>query len=179
MFQSDEEDENDDTDDEEGRSAKRRRLGEEDILKRRERRLWEEKRHKLEFDYTQYTYYSTASAISMFLLAWKLNKDNKDSLWLAIVALTEQMVMKKIDNTQYTVEIGNLQKHVNRLTNRTTDTDVLTSLKINFENDLRLTLYRHWSVEASLKFSMYTACKLKLWSLRGDKKLQELLADMG
>lgn len=115
----------------------------------------------------------------MFHLAWKVNKDDKDLLWLAIVALTEQMMMGKIENTQYTVEIDNLQRHVNRLTNRTNDTDVLTSLKIHFENDLRLVLYRHWSVEASLKYSMYTACKLKLWSLRGDKKLQELLADMG
>lgn len=112
-------------------------------------------------------------------MAWKLNKDNKDLLWLAIVALTEQMVFYKIENTQYVLETGNLQAHATRLQNRTNDTDVQTSLKINFENDLRLVLYRHWSVEASLKYSMYTACKLKLWSLKGDKKLHELLADMG
>lgn len=89
------------------------------------------------------------------------------------------MLFGKIDNTQYVLETGNLHAHVNRLQNRTNDTDVLTSLKIVFEKDLRLALYRHWTVESSLKFSMFTACKMKLWSLRGDKKLQELLADMG
>lgn len=115
----------------------------------------------------------------MFDLAWKVNRDTKDLLWLAIVALTEQMVMGKIDDTQYVLEAGNLQTHVIRLQNRSNDADVCTSLKLTFEKDLKLILYRHWTVEASLKYSTYTACKLKLWSLRGDKKLHELLADMG
>lgn len=98
---------------------------------------------------------------------------------MAIVSLTEQMLLGKIDNTQYTLEIGPLQSHVTRLQNRTNDTDVTTSLKITFEKDLRLTLYRHWSVESSLKYSMFPAVKMKLWSLKGDKRLHELLADMG
>ena len=44
---------------------------------------------------------------------------------------------------------------------------------------LQLALYRHWTVEASLRHSMYPAVKLKLWTLRGEKRLQELLAEMG
>ncbi|KAK9753843.1 Methyltransferase domain [Popillia japonica] len=175
----DEGNESDNADDEENRAAKRRRLNEEAILKRREKKAWEEKRNKLLFEYSQFTYYAKASAIVLFDLAWKLNKDDKDLLWLAIISLTEQMLFCKIDNTQYVLEAGNLQAHVTRLQNRTNDTDVLTSLKISFEKDLRLCLYRHWTVESSLKFSMFTACKMKLWSLRGDKRLQELLADMG
>lgn len=112
-------------------------------------------------------------------MAWKLNKDDKDLLWYAIVALNEQMLFNKIESTQYSLEIGPLQSHATRLKNKTNDTDVLTSLKITFEKDLRLTLYRHWSVESSLKYSMFPAVKMKLWSLKGDKKLHELLADMG
>ncbi|KAF5301095.1 hypothetical protein FQA39_LY10914 [Lamprigera yunnana] len=163
----------------EGRAAKRRRLGEDAILKRRERRLWEAKREKIVFDYSQFTYYAKASAIIIFDLAWKLNCDDKDLLWYTIVALTEQMIFEKIEHTQFVLETGNLQAHVTRLLNRTSDTDNSTSLKIQFEKDLKLVLYRHWSIEASLKHSMYTACKLKLWSLKGDKRLYELLADMG
>ncbi|CAH0549110.1 unnamed protein product [Brassicogethes aeneus] len=164
---------------EESHVAKRRRLNEEAIMKRREKRLWEDKRNKLLFEYSQFTYYSKASAITMFTLAWKVNLDDKNLLWLAIVALTEQMLFGKIENTQYALEIGTLQAHATRLHNKTNDTDVLTSLKINFEKDLKLSLYRHWSVEESLKYSMFTAVKMKLWSLKGDKKLQELLANMG
>lgn len=115
----------------------------------------------------------------MFNLAWKLNKDDKDLLWLAIVALTEQMIFGKIENAVYVLETENLQAHSTRLHNRTNDTDVSTSLKITFEKDLRLVLYRHWTVESSLRYSMLPACKLKLWSLKGDKKLHELLAEMG
>lgn len=116
----------------------------------------------------------------MFDLAWKLNKDNKDLLWLAIVALTEQIIFGKIEEGTYNSLITQyLQEHASRLQNRTRDTDVTTSLKISCENDLRLVLYRHWTVEASLKYSAFTACKMKLWSFKGDKKLHELLADMG
>ncbi|XP_018560967.1 cell division control protein 45 homolog [Anoplophora glabripennis] len=179
--ESDEDTEGDDEDSEDGESqvAKRRRMDEAAINKRREKRLWEDNKKKLMFDYSQFTYYTRASAIYMFDLAWKLNRDDKESLWLTIVALTEQMLLGKIENTQYTLEMGTLQSHATRLHNKTSDTDVLTSLKITFERDLRLCLYRHWTVESSLKYSMFTAVKLKLWSLKGDKRLHELLADMG
>lgn len=38
-------------------------MGEAEILKRRERRLWEANRNKLLFEYTQFTYYSKAVSI--------------------------------------------------------------------------------------------------------------------
>lgn len=44
---------------------------------------------------------------------------------------------------------------------------------------LRLVLYQHWSLFESICNSCYTSCNLKLWSMNGQKKLQELLADMG
>lgn len=65
IFQSENEEEENEYESEEdneheGKAAKRRRLGEEAIIKRRERRLWEDKRNKLLFEYSQYTYYSKA-----------------------------------------------------------------------------------------------------------------------
>lgn len=35
-----------------------------------------------------------------------MQKDNKELLWLAIVALTEQLLLGKIENAQYTIEMG-------------------------------------------------------------------------
>lgn len=166
-------------DESEGRAAKRRRLNEEEIDKRREKRLWEENRSKLLFEYAQFTYYAKASAILMFELAWSLNKDDKEMLWLAIIALTEQMLLGKLEDSKYNIEIGSLQSHATRLHNRSNDSEVKTSLKITFEKDLRLVLHKHWCVESSLKFSMFTSCRLKLWTLKGDRKLHQLLADMG
>ncbi|KAK9876014.1 hypothetical protein WA026_011131 [Henosepilachna vigintioctopunctata] len=183
--ESDEEDDVESTsgagsDDElEGRAAKRRRLGEEELVKRREKRLWEDNRSKLLFEYSQFTYYAKASSIFMFELAWSLNKDDKDLLWLAIVALTEQMLFGKLEDSKYNFEIANLQAHATRLHNRSNDSEVKASLKITFEKDLRLVLHRQWSVDNSLRYSAFTACRMKLWSLKGDRRMQQLLAEMG
>ncbi|KDR16293.1 cell division control protein 45 homolog [Zootermopsis nevadensis] len=170
---------------EESRQAKRRRLGEEAVLRRRERRLWEEKRDRLMFNYTQFSYYGHSSAVIIFELAWKLSKDNMDLLWWAIVAVTEQILLGKVENYQYVLETGNLQGHVARLGYQgevlydENSTHHKTALKITYDKDLNLALYRHWTVEASLRHSMYSAVKLKLWTLRGENKLHELLAEMG
>ncbi|XP_022797063.1 cell division control protein 45 homolog [Stylophora pistillata] len=44
---------------------------------------------------------------------------------------------------------------------------------------LRLSLYRHWSLFDSICNSRYTACRFRVWTMKGKKKLNEFLADMG
>ncbi|XP_046385805.1 cell division control protein 45 homolog [Ischnura elegans] len=179
----DDEDEEGEDDEERVESArqKRMRMSEEAILKRREKRAWEESRHRILFEYTQFSYYGQSCAVLMFELAWKLSKDNHDLIWWAIVGATEQLILGKVENQHYVLESGNLQNHVSRLShqNNTEANTQNTGVKITFDKDLRLALYRHWTVEASVKHTMYTACKLKLWTLRGEKRLNELLAEMG
>ena len=131
------------------------------------------------FEYTQYSYYGRSSAIQVFELAWKLSRDSMELLWWAIVGLTEQLVLEKIESSAYVLESDKLQSHVSRLTNKASDQNIQTAIKINYENDLHLALYRHWSVQDSIKNSKYSACKLKLWTLRGEKRLHELLVEMG
>lgn len=50
---------------------------------------------------------------------------------------------------------------------------------LTFCISLRLTLYQHWSLYESICNSCYTSSSFKLWTLNGQKKLQEFLADMG
>uniref|UniRef100_A0A1B0BDI7 Cell division control protein 45 homolog n=1 Tax=Glossina palpalis gambiensis TaxID=67801 RepID=A0A1B0BDI7_9MUSC len=149
------------------------------ILKQRERRVWENERDRIMFEYTQFSYYGRSSALTIFELAWKLSKDEMDLLWWAIVGITEQLILGKIESSVYTLEIDNIQSHVNRLTNKINDQSNMSASKIGFENDLHLVLYRHWSVLESMRYTRYCACKLKLWTLRGEKKLHELLVEMG
>lgn len=149
------------------------------IIKRREKRVWEEKRDKLMFEYSQFSFYGKSSALLAFELAWVLSKDSMDALWWAIVGVTEQMLSHKIENGEYVLACHNLQGHVSRLMYAANDRNVINNLKITFEQDLRLALYRHWTVEASMRYTMYTSCKLKLWTLRGETRYHELLADMG
>ncbi|XP_055532637.1 cell division control protein 45 homolog [Wyeomyia smithii] len=180
--ESDDEDQSNSDEEEEGgerREQNRIQKLEQHLLKRRQRREWEEKRNKIMFDYTQFSYYSSSSALMIFELAWHLSKDSIDLLWWAIVGLTEQLLLGKIESSTYTLATDRVQSHVSRLTNKASDQTIQTSVKINFEHDLHLALYRHWSILDSLKYSIYPACKLKLWTYKGEKVMHELLVDMG
>ncbi|XP_017104264.2 cell division control protein 45 homolog [Drosophila bipectinata] len=149
------------------------------VLKQRARRQWESERDRIMFEYTQFSYYGRSTALLIFELAWKLSKDNMDLLWWAIVGITEQLLLGKIESGAYTLELEQIQSHVSRLTNKTNDQNTMSASKICFENDLHLVLYRHWPVTESMRYSRYASCQLKLWTLRGEKRLHELLLEMG
>ncbi|XP_028341264.1 cell division control protein 45 homolog isoform X4 [Physeter macrocephalus] len=166
-------------------SEKRTRLEEEiaeQTLKRRKRREWEARRRDILFDYEQYEYHGTSSAMVMFDLAWMMSKDLSDMLWWAIVGLTDQWVQDKITQMKYVTDVGILQRHVSRHNHRHEDEEHALSvdcMRISFEYDLCLALYQHWSLHDSLCNTCYTAARFKLWSLHGQKRLQEFLADVG
>jgi len=50
---------------------------------------------------------------------------------------------------------------------------------VRFEDELRLMLLRHWSLEEGLRFSSYVASKLGVWKERGRARVTNLLAKMG
>ncbi|KAM9361041.1 cell division control protein 45 homolog [Symphorus nematophorus] len=188
----------DDEDDEEGGdsgnesdegsepSGKRRRFDEGAVERRierqRARREWEARRREILFDYEQYEYHGTSAAMMFFELAWVLSKDTKDMLWWAVIGLTDQWVHDKITHMKYVTDTATVQRHVSRHNHRNEDEENSLSIdcmRISFEYDLRLTLYQHWSLYESICNSCYTSCNFKLWTLNGQKKLQEFLADMG
>ncbi|XP_007956643.1 cell division control protein 45 homolog [Orycteropus afer afer] len=187
IFRDEEEDEEHSGNESDGSepSEKRTRLEEEMVeqtMKRRERRAWEARRREILFDYEQYEYHGTSSAMVMFDLAWMMSKDLNDMLWWAIVGLTDQWVQDKITQMKYVTDVGLLQRHVSRHNHRDEDEEHTLSVdctRIAFEYDLRLALYQHWSLYDSLCNTCYTASRFKLWSVQGQKRLQEFLADMG
>ncbi|XP_053557908.1 cell division control protein 45 homolog [Bombina bombina] len=190
IFRDDEEDEEGDDSGNESEgsepSGKRRRFDEgaveRRIEKRRARREWEARRREILFDYEQYEYHGTSSAMMMFELSWIMSKDSNDMLWWAIVGLTDQWVQDRITQMKYVTDVGTLQRHVSRHNHRNEDEENSLSIdcmRIAFEYDLRLSLYQHWSLYESICNSCYTTASLKLWSVQGQKRLQEFLADMG
>lgn len=52
-------------------------------------------------------------------------------------------------------------------------------LDLQAESELNLSLYRHWSVTNSLRHTPYTAAKFKTFSIKGEMKVSEFLADAG
>ncbi|XP_006135008.2 cell division control protein 45 homolog [Pelodiscus sinensis] len=185
IFRDEDEDESGNESDGSEPLGKRKRF-EEDIvertMKRRQRREWEARRQEILFDYEQYEYHGTSSAMVMFDLAWIMSKDLNDMLWWAIVGLTDQWVQDKITQMKYVTDIGTLQRHVSRHNHRNEDDENSLSIdcmRIAFEYDLRLALYQHWSLYESVCNTCYTSASFKLWSVQGHKRLQEFFADMG
>ncbi|OBS63542.1 hypothetical protein A6R68_07950 [Neotoma lepida] len=102
---------------------------------------------------------------------------------------------------KYVTDVGILQRHVSRHNHRNEAEENMLSVdctRISFEYEylcslalgwahvlldlgpsLRLVLYQHWSLHESLYNTSYTASRFKLWSVHGQKRLQEFLADMG
>ncbi|XP_076755492.1 cell division cycle protein 45 [Xylocopa sonorina] len=180
---SSDEDEQDEELDSEESQRKRRRLNEEDIIKRAERRKWSENRATILFNYTQYSYYGKSSAMLVFEMAWNMSKDSLDMVWWAIVGSTEQAILGKVESRLSVLDEGSLQAHVSRLTHKqggdVDNPQQQSTVRITYDKDLLLALYRHWTVEASLRHSIPTAVSLRLWSVRGEQRLKELLAEMG
>ncbi|XP_018008865.1 cell division control protein 45 homolog [Hyalella azteca] len=156
------------------------RISESRLEKQRERRLWEQKRNKLLFDYSQFSYFAGSTATLMFELAWKLSKDTSDLLWLAIVSLSGEQLCSIREQHKLALCAADLNTHVARLhhTNHT-DTTEPAADTITFQKDVQLSLYRHWSLVESMRHSPLTATSLKLWTHKGEKKMFELLAELG
>lgn len=181
---SDEEDEGHNEDDEddnmEGENSSNRRKTthierfERRLKRNREKRDWEKTRDRVLFNYTQNSYYARSTALIFFELAWQTSKDTLDLLWWAIVGITEQLLLGKIESSTYTLEAQKIQSHVSRLAKKSNENSQ-TSCRITHENDLYLALYRHWSIKESIKNSVYSACKLKLWTLNGNSNIFKII----
>ena len=116
----DRDDEDDDRDDENGDYGnKKKRFDETAILKRRERRLWEDKRAKILFEYQQFSSTGSSISILMYELAWKMSRDTNDLLWCAIVGHTEQKLMMKSEEDKYLIGTTTLRDHVSRYVHKT------------------------------------------------------------
>ncbi|CAG0888357.1 unnamed protein product [Cyprideis torosa] len=171
------ESESEDSEEEEGR----RRFDEDRLTKKRKRREWKERRARILFDYSQFTYFGPPTSMLMFELSWRLSKDTNELLWLSCVGLTDHFLTNKIEKENYTLLMGSLQNHVSRL-NVGSQTQTLASynmLRIAFEEDLNLYFYRHGTLFEALRHTPYTACRFRLWTIKGEKRLQEFLAELG
>jgi cell division control protein 45 len=162
-------------------AEKRPRRNEGHYLRTRRKRLWLRRRDEIKHKYYYYAHRGTSSALLMFDLSWKLSKDNVDLLWCGIVGLADQFVHCLIDREKYVTDTGNVHNHVLRLCRSDSEGAeiAVNSRKIGFDNELCLTLYRHWNLYHSLCHSEYTSCRFRVWTVKGMARLREFLADIG
>ena len=93
----------------------------------------------------------------------------------AIVSVTEQLLNQKCTESAYEAEIDTLKLGITRLNSQHTSPDD----QISYEEDLRLTLLRHWTTYNSLIYSPYVSNRLHVWKESGRRRLEMLLAKMG
>ena len=65
------------------------------LLRRREKRLWEEEREKLLFSYTRDSYTSTSSALLVYELAWRLSAFSSHRTDLSGTATRQTLCLQK------------------------------------------------------------------------------------
>jgi len=103
---------------------------------------------------------------------------------LAILGLTFQYTTSRVSRSAYEKFQGIYNDEVSRL--NPIDPSASQSNSINPDDfyirtseELRFTLYRHWTLYDAMFHSSYVASKLGIWKERGRQRLTGLLAKMG
>lgn len=142
--------------------------------------------------YNRGTYTSMSVASIMFMLAEKLGRSDNETLWLAILGLTSQYLSSAIAHGHYDELSSALATDVVAMNKAPSNVSVsqadkLLGKPVNADDgrirvipqELRFSLYRHWSLENSMYHSSYVAGKLGIWRELGLSKLRGLMAKMG
>ncbi|KIK77725.1 hypothetical protein PAXRUDRAFT_36749 [Paxillus rubicundulus Ve08.2h10] len=138
--------------------------------------------------YTSGSWYGQSASTTIYILATVLERVDGDLLWLSILGLTYQYTTARISRESYDKYQSICNDEVSRLnplpTGITNDVDTISALSpddlsIRATEELRFTLFRHWTLYDAMFHSSYVAGKLGVWKERGRKRLTGLLAKMG
>ncbi|CAK1552394.1 unnamed protein product [Leptosia nina] len=142
------------------------------VERRRDRKAWEERRHTLMFNYTQFSYYGKPSSCVALELAVRASRNNAAALWAGAVGCAAHSALYLRPPAQCLLDAEPLNRCLNAQSHSTTAHVVV-------EKDAWLPLYRWWSVEGALSHASFFTPKLKLHASSGASRLRQLLADMG
>ncbi|KAJ8496426.1 hypothetical protein ONZ45_g12452 [Pleurotus djamor] len=131
--------------------------------------------------------YGQSAACTVYVLANSMDRVDNDLLWFAILGLTFQYVTSRISRDYYESHHSIYNDEVSRLNPPITgdtnhhalNTVGADDLNVRATDELRFTLFRHWTLYDAMFHSSYVASKLGIWKERGRKRLTGLLAKMG
>ncbi|KAG8704339.1 hypothetical protein FRC09_003610 [Ceratobasidium sp. 395] len=174
----------DDSDNERPRQRRKLNTGKPSSQQRREQRQIREKHRDLITEYyCSGTSYGPSASGTVYVLASHLQLAVNETLWLAIVGLTYQYITSRISRDDYEYWQRVYTDEVARLNPRL-DLSASTALHaddtgIRSCQELRFTLYRHWTLYDSMYHSSYVAGKMNIWKERGRRNLAAMFAKMG
>jgi len=138
-------------------------------------------------------------------LARQMNRETRDTLWCWILGNAYQYLYSRIGKEQYEQEVYEINEDCQKLNpnvynqrtypegeeeeKKTANTKDIYSVKLTSKNrevgtvmmerDLKLMLYRHWTLYDSMKNSNYTVSKLFTWKEPGEKELLKFFVTIG
>lgn len=134
--------------------------------------------------YARGSWTGMSTAQMMYMLAVALGRASHDDLWYAILGLTAQYISSAIHAGTYEKYAAAFASDAVAMSmNDDAEHSAVhgaddASVRVVPE-ELRFTLYRHWSLEMSMYHTSYVAAKLGIWREKGIHKLRGLLAKMG
>ncbi|RKP13698.1 CDC45-like protein-domain-containing protein [Piptocephalis cylindrospora] len=148
-------------------------------------------RHLLDNYYNQGTWEERPCSAIMYGIASALRRSNRSLLWWGIVGMTDQYIHDRCPNERYALEY-HLAMEETTTTNSSSTTestsaqDVADALstqgaedRIESTDELRFTLFRHWSLYDAMYHSRYVATRLGIWKERGRSRLLGFLTRLG
>ncbi|CAE6448890.1 unnamed protein product [Rhizoctonia solani] len=173
-----------DSDNDRPRQRRKLNTGKASSQQRREqRRIREKHREIIEKYYCSGTSYGPSAAGTVYVLASHLQLAENETLWLAIIGLTYQYLSSRISRDDYDYWQLVYADEVARLNPRP---DLSASAALHADDtgirscqELRFTLYRHWTLYDSMYHSPYVAGKMNIWKERGRRNLAAMFAKMG
>ncbi|KAH7340891.1 CDC45-like protein [Rhizoctonia solani] len=183
MEENDAED-GEDSDNDRPRQRRKLNTGKPSAQQRREqRRIRDKHRELIEKYYCSGTSHGPSASGAVYVLASYLQLAENETLWLAIIGLTYQYVSSRISRDDYDYWQVVYADEVARLNPRI---DLSASTAIHADDtgirscqELRFTLYRHWTLYDAMYHSPYVAGKMNIWKERGQRNLAALFAKMG
>ncbi|XP_039752360.1 cell division control protein 45 homolog [Pararge aegeria] len=172
IFRDDEEDEN-------SEESEARHGLEAVVERRRARKAWEERRHTLMFNYTQFSYHGKPSACVALELAARASRCTAAALWAAAVATAAHAALHCRSPARCLLDAEPLHRYVAAAQRNTPDDDAHQGARVVVQKDAWLPLYRWWSLEAAISHAAALAPHLRLHARSGAARLRQLLADMG
>lgn len=146
--------------------------------------------------YARGTWCGMSTAQMVYMLSAALGRSDNDALWLGIIGVTSQLLANDIHMDAYDGYSAALASDVVTMnapgggsgSSSSREDRPLPDMNVHGADDsairvvpeeLRFTLYRHWSLEMSMYHTGYVAAKLGIWREKGMSRLRGLLAKMG
>lgn len=174
-----------------------------------ERRRRQDRKRQRQNEYYLSSYFAAPAAVSLFKMAKQVAPPNTELLWLAAVSLTGYYDLGLLSEVEYgRMASEELKETLDRTTDFTglssqssggtvpepnsalSDDEAIPSgramprraprkRRLRYETELRLTMYKHWTIEESMLHSSYFYGSLELHREKGLRSLKSFFATVG